>query len=86
MLKNKHQIESNQLLLLQLSRNTSTADKTANSELLASHTSLHRFLHINNTNYSYSGALLNGSLIHSAHHLNMSGMSLISYISILHPN
>ena len=72
-----------QLIRNKLSRNTSTANQTANSQLLTSHTSLHGFLHIMNFRFPYSDTLLNGSLVHGAHHFNVSRVSLVSYTSIL---
>ena len=60
-----------------LGRHTSTAHQTANSELLAGHASLHRLLRIILSPHTHSVALLNGSLVHGADHLDVSGMSLV---------
>lgn len=60
-----------------LGRHTSTAHQTANSELLAGHASLHRLLRITLSPHTHSVALLNGSLVHGADHLDVSGMSLV---------
>lgn len=68
---------TNHSRLSSLGRHTSTAHQTANSKLLAGHASLHRLLPITHLCYPYSVALLNGSLVHGADHLDVSGMSLV---------